>query len=259
MMRVLLLQKDSAETRKRVKELKALGYSVTCESISPVVLRRLKEKPAAAVLVDLSRAPSQGRDAGIFIRHYRITRNTPIIFLDGEPAKVDQVKKHLPGAVYTDWRKIKSALKHAIAHPPTQPVKPKSLLAAYSSTPLVKKLGIWAKSTIVLINAPDDFAKVLGDLPNGVVMRKSITEKNDLIIWFVKSKKMLERRVGMIARKVEKGGLWIVWPKKSSSISSDLTQQLVRNAGLDAGLVDYKVCAIDETWAGLKFSVRKAK
>lgn len=258
MIRVLVFQKDSAEARRRVKELAALGYSVERASISPVVLRRLKEKPPAAVLIDLNRAPSQGRDVGIFIRHYRKTRNTPIIFLDGEPVKVDQVKRQLPDAVYTEWRRIERALKDAIAHPPTNPVAPDSLLAGYSSTPLVKKLGIKPQSRVVLIDTPRGFVKVLGELPDGVVMKKSMTQEKDLIIWFVKSKKMLERKIETIAHQVSKDGLWIVWPKSGSRISSDLTQQLVRRAGLRSGLVDYKVCAIDETWSGLKFSVRKS-
>ena len=224
-----------------------------------MVLKKLKEKPPKAVLIDLSQAPSQGRDAGIFIRHYRTTRNTPVIFVGGDPAKVDMIKKHLPDAVYTEWNRIERAIKHAIAHPPKDPVRPASLLAGYSGTPLVTKLGIKPKSRLVLIDAPRSFMMALGKLPDGVAVRKSVVEERDLVIWFVKSKKMLERRIKIIARQVGGGGLWIVWPKMTSRIASDLTQQTVRRAGLSTGLVDYKVCAIDETWSGLKFSVRKPK
>jgi hypothetical protein len=257
MKRVYLFQKDAAEARKRVKKLKNLGYQVRHESISPEALRKLKEKPPAAVLIDLSRAPSLGRDAGIYMRHYRATRNIPIVFFDGEPTKVVRIKRYLPDAIYTDWNRIKSALKHAIVHPPAAPVKPKSLLAGYSSTPLVKKLGIKAHSTIVLINAPHDFGKVLGKLPDGVLFGKKATRKNDMMIWFVKSRKELKKRITIIAALVTQGGLWIAWPKKGSPISSDLSQRYVRKIGIGADLVDYKVCAIDETWAGLKFARRK--
>ena len=168
-----------------------------------------------------------------------------------------QIKKHLPDAVYTERRRIKTALKRAIAHPPTAPVKPESLLAGYSRTPLVKKLGIKPKFNIVLIDAPNDFQKALGTMPSGVVMRTSLTQQNDMMIWFVRSKKKLETRMSRIVSFVARGGLWIVWPKKASRISSDLSQKQVRAAGLNAGLVDYKVCAIDETWSGLKFALRK--
>lgn len=256
-MHVYLLQKDLAAARQHIKELKTLGYGVRHEPISPDALRKLKEEPPMAVLIDLSRAPSLGRDAGIYIRHYRATRNIPIVFFDGEPKKVAQIKKHLPDAIYTSWHGIDHALKRAIARPPAAPIKPKSLLAGYSRTPLVKKLGIKAHSTIVLINAPHDFAKVLGKLPDGVLLRRKATQSNDMMIWFVKSRKELEKKITIIATLVTQGGLWIVWPKKISRISSDLSQKDVREIGLSAGLVDYKVCAVDETWAGLKFARRK--
>lgn len=256
-MHVYLFQKDLAAARQHIKELKTLGYCVRHEPISPDALRKLKEEPPMAVLIDLSRAPSLGRDAGIYIRHYRATRNVPIVFFDGEPAKVVQIKKHLPDAIYTSWRGIEHALKRAIARPPAAPAKPKSLLAGYSGTPLVKKLGIKPRSIIVLIDAPHDLLKGLGKLPPGVVIRRRVTQNNNMMICFVKSRKALEKRIKMIAALVEQGGLWIVWPKKMSRISSDLSQKYVREIGLSAGLVDYKVCAVDETWAGLKFARRK--
>jgi hypothetical protein len=257
MRHVHLFQRDSAEAQKHVDELKTLGYSVSHEPVRPEVLRKFREKPPAAVLIDLSRAPSLGRDAGIFIRHYRATRNLPIVFFDGKPVKVAEIKKHLPDAIYTSWRGIKHALKRAIACPPAAPVKPKSLLAGYSGTPLVKKLGIGPKSRIVIINAPVNFLDSLGKLPEGVVIRRNITPNNDMMIWFVKSRQSLERKIRAITALVKPGGVWIVWPKKRSRISCDLSQQDVRDIGLGAGLVDYKVCAIDGTWSGLKFARRK--
>jgi CheY-like chemotaxis protein len=257
MKRVYLFQKDKAEARKRIKQLKKLGYQVRHEQISPESLRKFKEKPPMAVLIDLSRAPSLGRDAGIYIRHYRATRKIPIVFIDGEPKKVAQIKKHLPDAVYTEWPITKRALKRAITCPPAAPVKPKSLLAGYSRTPLVKKLGIKAKSAVILINAPRDFVKSLGMLPDGIVTKTRLTKNSDMMIWFTKSRKAMGKRINTIAALVGKGGLWIVWPKKTSLMATDLSQKDVREIGLNAGLVDYKVCAIDETWAGLKFARRK--
>lgn len=254
---ICLFQKDLAAANDLVEELSSYGYRVRHEQVSPASLRKLKDKPPAAVLIDLSRAPSMGRDVGIFIRHYRATRHIPIVFFDGETGKVAQIERHLPDAVYTERRRIKTALKRAIAHPPTAPVKPESLLAGYSRTPLVKKLGIKPKFKIILVDAPRGFQKALGEIPAGVVMRKKLTRRNDILIWFVRSKKKLETKISKIARFVERGGLWIVWPKKTSRIPSDLSQKHVRAIGLSAGLVDYKVCAIDDTWSGLKFARRK--
>jgi len=150
-------------------------------------------------------------------------------------------------------------LKRAIAHPPLTPVTPDSLLAGYGGTPLVKKLGIKPNTIVTLIGAPDYFDRLLVPLPTAVTIRRRLGKNNDLIIWFVKSRKTLRDRVQSISRRVGKAGIWIAWPKQSSQIFSDLSQKSVRDAGLNAGFVDYKVCAIDSTWAGLKFSARKDK
>lgn len=256
---VRLFHWNATEAKKRLNKLRASGYHVMCEPMSPEVLRALKKNPPAAILIDLGRLPSQGRDIGIYVRHYKATRNVPIVFVGGKPEKIIEVKRHLPDAVYADWTDIKEALQGAIAFPPRKPLVTKSTLAGYSGAPLVKKLGIRPNSVIILVNAPRNFGKVLKDVPNGVVLQKRLSKKNNLIIWFVKSQKSLKGSIKRMTTLVGKGGLWIVWPKKSSGISSDLTQRSVRGIGLAAGLVDYKICAIDQTWSGLKFAHRNGK
>jgi hypothetical protein len=217
----------------------------------------MKEDPPTAVIIDLTHAPSGGRDVGIYLRHYKTTRHVPIVFAGGEPEKVVKIRKHIPDAVYTGWNAVRRALKHAIAQPPSSPLVPGSLLAGYSGTPLVKKLGIKPNTVVTLLGAPRGFDKMLAPIPAGVRFRKRLGKKNDLIIWFVKSEGILRDRMKNIARCVGNSGVWIVWPKKSSSIHSDLSQTSVRKIGLSGGLVDYKVCSIDQTWTGLKFSVRR--
>lgn len=250
---------NATEAKKRLKELRASGYDVVYEPLSLEVLRALKNNPPAAVLIDLTHLPSQGRDIGIHVRYYKVTRNVPIVFVGGTPEKVTSVKRQLPDAVYTNWSNIKSVLQHAIAHPPKKPFAPKSALAGYSGAPLVKKLGIKPNSVVIFVNAPDNFDKMLKNVPKGVVMQRGLSSNNDLMIWFVKSQKALKSRIKRMAQLVGKGGLWIVWPKKSSGVPSDLTQKIVREVGLVSGLVDYKVCAVDSTWAGLKFTLRKIR
>ncbi|MDH4211139.1 MAG: DUF3052 domain-containing protein [candidate division WOR-3 bacterium] len=259
MKKVCLFHRHREEVEQIIPELNKAGYLIEHSDVSPAALRRLKENPPAAVIIDLTHAPSGGRDVGIYVRHYRATRLVPIIFAGGTPEKVAKVKEHIPDAVYTEWRTVRRDLKHAILHPPVAPVAPDSLLAGYSGIPLVKKLGIKPNTIVTLIDAPHDFDRLLLSMPAGVILRKRFSKQNDLIIWFVKSRKVLQKRVGDISKRVGNAGLWIVWPKKSSHIPSDLSQRLVREAGLNAGLVDYKVCAIDRTWAGLKFSVRKTR
>lgn len=128
--------------------------------------------------------------------------------------------------------------------------------AGYSGTPLPKKLGIKPDSTVALIHAPENFRATLGDLPNGAVLCGEFRKGCDLTLWFVRSRNEL-REVRRIAGDASNGGIWIVWPKKTSPMASDFSEQDVREAGLAEGLVDYKICAVDADWSGLKFARRK--
>jgi hypothetical protein len=130
-------------------------------------------------------------------------------------------------------------------------------MAGYSGTPLVKKLGIKEGSRVALVNAPADFQVTLGELPDDVQLLKSTTKSLDLVLLFVISERMLLRDFAKLAaRLVSNGMIWIAWPKKSSGVATDLTFERVQRIGLDAGLVDVKICAIDDTWSGLKFVYR---
>jgi hypothetical protein len=130
-------------------------------------------------------------------------------------------------------------------------------MAGYSGTPLPKKLGIKEKQRVALVNAPANFAALLGDLPTGAEVVKHTRAPLDVIVFFTKSESELWKRFGELAAKLAPaGGLWIGWPKKASGVVTDLTENIVRQIGLEAGLVDNKVCAIDETWSGLRFVIR---
>ncbi len=131
--------------------------------------------------------------------------------------------------------------------------------AGYSGTPLPKKLGIKASSSVVLVGAPEEFEKTLGPLPEDVVLRRDARGKRDVTIWFVDSQKELRRRIVRMGEFADGARLWIAWPKKSSGVVSDVTEPVVRETGLATGLVDYKICAIDKTWSGLLFAKRRAK
>jgi hypothetical protein len=180
----------------------------------------------------------------------------PLVFVEGEPAKMQRIRTLLPDAVYTTWNRIRSSLRTALAKPPTDPVVPASSLAGYSGTPLPKKLGIKPGSIVSLVGAPNTFAEMVEPLPDRATLKRNARGARDLTIWFVTSQKTLERRMAPMAV-AGANGLWIAWPKKTSGATSDLTQAAVRKAGLAAGLVDYKICAIDETWSALKFTRRK--
>ncbi|MHC4500845.1 MAG: PleD family two-component system response regulator [Planctomycetota bacterium] len=257
MKRIRLIHSNPAEAKERTASLNAAGYSVDFESISPAVLRGLKHNPPAAVVIDLSRQPSLGRDLALTLRLSKATRNIPLIFVEGDPDKAAAVRKLLPDAVYTTWSRIRSSLKRAIAHPPDNPVVPRSAMAGYAGAPLTKKLGIKANSVVLLVNAPQTFEKTLGQLPDGATLRRRTAARPGLTIWFTKSRKDLQRRIQHMVPLADKAGLWIAWPKRTSQIPTDLSQTLVRKIGLAAGLVDYKIAAIDATWSALLFTKRK--
>lgn len=130
-------------------------------------------------------------------------------------------------------------------------------MAGYSSTPLAKKLGIREASRIGIVNAPDNFQSQLGELPHGATFVKRMTDSLDIILFFVLKERELARDFAKLAQKlVPHGMIWIAWPKKSSGVATDLSFEHVQRIGLDAGLVDVKICAIDEIWSGLKFVYR---
>jgi hypothetical protein len=130
-------------------------------------------------------------------------------------------------------------------------------MAGYSGTPLPQKLGIKAGTRLGLFEAPPGFAATLGALPDGVTKTTALKGSLDVAIFFTTSRAALEKRFAALAKAIAPAGaLWISWPKKASGKKTDLDENVVRAVGLDGGLVDVKVCAVDETWSGLKFVVR---
>ncbi|MCA1630173.1 MAG: DUF3052 domain-containing protein [Acidobacteria bacterium] len=126
--------------------------------------------------------------------------------------------------------------------------------AGYSGTPLVKKLGFKEGFRAALVGAPPNFSDELIDLPGGVEFVKPAGRSLDLVVLFVEGRAdLLKSFEKLAARLAPAGMLWVAWRKKSSGAQTDLDENVVRETGLEAGLVDTKVCAIDETWSGLRF------
>jgi len=130
-------------------------------------------------------------------------------------------------------------------------------MAGYSGTPLIQKIGIKPGHRVLLRNQPASFLKDLGPLPTGAVQSDTMTGKANVVVCFTGRKAELEKSFPELANQlVPDGMLWISWPKKASGLPTDLTEDAVRQVGLKCGLVDVKVCAIDNTWSGLKFVIR---
>ena len=129
--------------------------------------------------------------------------------------------------------------------------------SGYSGTPLPKKLGMAPGTTLRLHDAPGNFETTLGPLPEGSRLLRGGRARGDLGLWFVRSRRDLERGVARRAAGIPPKGLWVAWPKKASGVPTDLAGSDVRRAGLAHGLVDYKICAVDAVWSGLKFAPRR--
>ena len=129
--------------------------------------------------------------------------------------------------------------------------------AGYSGTPLPKKLGIRENSRVVLVNAPDRLERKLEPMPLGADIVEDATLANVAVL-FVRSEAELARDFGVLPNSLpQKVALWIAWPKQASGVKTDLKEGTIREFGLGHGWVDYKICAIDETWSGLCFARRK--
>ncbi len=258
MRRVRLVHWHEAEAEERAAIIEAAGYEVAWQvPAGPEFLRALKNDPPEAVVIDLGRLPGQGRDLALAIRKNGATRRIPLVFVGGEEGALARIRRVLPDAVCTPWSRIRSTLRRAIAHPPTDPSVPDSVFAGYSGTPLPKKLGIKAGSLVGFFDAPVDFARTLGKLPDRVELLWKADGPCQILICFVRTVPALVNRLGDITARNDYASVWFAWPKKASGVATDLSERVVREKGLAAGLVDYKICAIDSTWSALLFARRK--
>jgi len=131
--------------------------------------------------------------------------------------------------------------------------------AGYSGTPLAKKLGVKEGHVVAIVGAPEGFGDVLAEtLPDGVTVRTRASGRAHVVLAFFTRRANFVKRLPTLANVMDvDGGIWIAWPKKASGVPTDITEDTVREVALPTGLVDVKVCAIDDTWSGLRLCWRK--
>jgi hypothetical protein len=256
--RLICWKEELASERAAI--LESAGILVDASPFNPSgVIGQFRAALPAAVVIDLDRLPSQGREVATVLRNSKITRHIPIVFAGGLPEKVAPIRRELPDAHFTAWKSAASSLQKALKNAPSEPVAPTPHMQRYAGSTLVTKLGIKPGACVTLLNAPDGFEGLLGDLPAGAVCQDNLTRQSGLVLWFVRSRRELDAETEFLAARLPGGvSLWIIHPKQSSSFRVDFNQNDVRIAGLAAGLVDYKVCAVDADWTGLKFARKKA-
>jgi len=257
MSRVLLVHWNAEEAKLKAQTLKELGHraEILCDSEKPN-LGRVRESPPDLFLIDLNRLPSHGREIAGHFRRAKSTRQVPILFVDGDADRVSRAKQLIPDAEFGKWEKIESALKKASRRKVLKPIVP-GTMAGYSGTPLPKKLGIREKYNVLLVNAPDRFERKLEPMPAGAEM-VSDPRRAQIAVLFALSQAELVRDFRVLVKTLpERTPLWIAWPKEASGVATDLTDNVVREFGLANNWVDYKVCAMDETWSGLCFARKR--
>ena len=252
MPRVLIIHRDPAEAAALAVRPSREGFETTAYSHRGTSgFRYIRENPPDAIIIDLTSLPSYGKAIGALLREHKGTRMIPLVFIEGDPEKMEPVRELFPDAVFTTWPRIGPALRKATRHPVENPAVPEPW-----SVPLPQKLRIREGSVVALRYAPEGFAQTLGTLPKGARLVAE-TRDADVILVFVKSIAALGREMKWIAREMRKGlTLWLIWPKKAAATGSDLTMPRIHEMCLPLGLVGYKTCAVDETWSGMVIARR---
>ena len=252
---IVLIHWKAEETPERLERLRAAGHRAEAwDPRVPGAMARYRQRPPAAIVIDLTRLPSHGRAIASALRQQKSYRHVPLIFAGGAQEKVAAIREAIPDAVYTSWEEIGGAVRRAATLPVTEPVVPPSDVAR-PDTPLTVKLGIERESMVRLLSAPEGFERLLEPLPAGASLRRSARGKADVTLLVVRSRTELDDAQPVIAAAIEAGSrLWIIWPKKSSGVRSDLTAPGIRERLQREQLTDYKICSLDATWSGMLFA-----
>jgi hypothetical protein len=257
LVRIISWNRDQASERGQVIEKSGFKADASPLSTSGLI-GRIRDLAPIAILIDLDRLPAHGRAVATLVRRSASTRHIPIVFAGGAADKVARARKDFPDAFFTGWNAAGSAIKTAVRNAPDNPLRPEPFIAQYAATSLSKKLGFKPGLKASMLAAPDGFDEQIGDLPEGVTLRDRITPDAQLAFWFVRSRLELESEIVFLAARLPMGAsLWIIFPKQSSRFKSDFNSNDVRAVALAAGLVDYKICAVDDDWSGMKFARKR--
>lgn len=253
---VRLIHWNEDEGLERQQQLEALGYDVSfdfSDGLAPL-MREIRAGSPDAIVIDLSRLASHGREVGRAIRGSKATRHLPLVYIDGAPEKVAATRALLPDATYTTWGRARTAIDKAIARPVKNPINPGDVMSA---KPTVAKLGVKPGNRVAVLGSPKGFVETLKPLPAKVSFTARAEPAADIFLCFIRSARELCAHVLSLREVIERQTLWLIWPKKASGVKSDLNDNVVRETGLAAGWVDFKVCSVDQTWSGLAFKRKR--
>ncbi len=259
MSRIRLVCWNQDLAAERAELLKKAGLDVDASPFDPAgMITRLRENPPALMLIDLDRLPSHGREVALALRASKSMRHIPIVFVGGVEEKVARVRSEVPGALFAEWSKAPQAIRKAMKNPPVLFANPVPHMERYAGSRLAKKLDLKAGANAALIGAEDGFVELLGDLPEGFGFQSRVAKNTDLVLWFVRARHEMAAAFELACARMPEGcSLWILYPKQAGRYKVDFNQNDVRHAGLAAGVVDYKICAVDADWSAMKFARRR--
>lgn len=253
MPRVRLLHWNAAEASLTLKNLLGAGFQVEYdEKFDPSLMRKWRDDPPSAFVIDLSRLPSHGREIAVALRQSPKTRPVPIVFCDGASEKVKLIRDVLPDAAYCTSEALITTLKDL--QPARTPVKPPGMMDRYGSRTTAQKLGVIEGNAVAVIDPPRNVNAILGPLPTGVEL---VEESGAVTLCFVHSADDLRADMSRVRSSAAKTKLWILWRKKGAPGHNGITERMIRETGIELGLVDYKICSVDKTWSAMLFARRK--
>ena len=221
---------------------------------------RLRSTEPQAIVIDLSRLPSHGREVALYLRRTKSLRLLPLVFVGGEPEKVALIQQLIPGADFVSgWVEVPAAIRRAVNSAPSADTalakQPGPYMQRWAGNPLAKKLGLELGTTAVLIGAPEGMEEFLRP-PEGVEFGSRLSSATGIAILFAQSVDELDLRLNRaLPRLGPHARLWICWPKAGSRMAQpDLNQYTVLETARAHGFATSKIVSIDKTWSGLKFS-----
>ncbi len=261
---------NEADAIARARILRRAGYHVIADPPENAggaknpggMVRYFRELSPDAIVIDLDRLPSHGRELGLSLRASKSTSHLRLVFAGGVPAKIELVRAAIPDAIFTPWDDdVAAAIERAIDQPEPPRLASRELPKAIGPGTLERKLDIKPQThfAIVSVNRSDNqwLDEVLASVPDGAIRQRRIDAATTLALFPVASRRDLMRAFDQARASLPpKASLWIVHPKQTSALAADFNQDDVREAGLAHGFVDYKVCAVDKDWSALKFARR---
>jgi hypothetical protein len=257
MVRLVCWKEELAAERARA--LKKAGLTVDASRFDPAgMITRLRENPPAVMLIDLDRLPSHGREVAVVLRSSKSMRHIPIVFAGGVEEKVTRVREEIPDAIFTDWDKAPAAVKQALKKAPAVVATPVPHMKRFAGSRLATKLDLKAGVKAVLIGPEDGFVELLGEVE--AELQPKVTAETRLMLWFVRSAAEMVHAFEIAGARMLAGcNLWIIYPKQAGKYKVDFNQNDVRETGLSVGMVDFKICAVDADWSGMKFARKRVR